>query len=260
MRHVNEEKSRLAVVAHSLYGVTGIFAVLTISIVGIIALMPATTSATTPSIDYRGKVITGSDGLYFYVGYDDKRYTMPRPGVPNQPAGDYNVYSSWYSGSNQVIPVTDDELRSRALGGTATLRPGTKLVKIASDPKIYAVEPGGVLRYIEGDTTSTALYGTDWQSRVVVVPDVYFINYTIGSPNITSSTIRHPDGTLIQYAGYNDIYLISNGQKRHFVGTGFSANRYSTQNVVTNVNQFTFPYTNGADISVEEPGLTTIAG
>ena len=63
-----------------------------------------------------------------------------------------------------------------------TYRPGAKLVKIQTDPKVYAVSRNGVLHWVKTEALATALYGANWNTRVDDVPDTFFTNYTVGTP------------------------------------------------------------------------------
>ena len=212
-----------------------------------------------------GKVIKSAsfpDQLY-YVGYDANnkiyaRYVFPRA-LPFYP--DYNTFDSWYFNQDDVLTVTDEELIKYPIRGNVMYRPGTKLLKISTDPKIFAVEPGGVLRNMGTADSSgylVGIYGLNWNDRVVIAPDSFFSNYVVG-PDWTAAD-KHPEGTLIQYSGSGDIYLIQNGQKRKFIGTGFADNRYKDEYIVKDVEPLIFVYPNGPDISAGEKELINVAG
>jgi hypothetical protein len=68
------------------------------------------------------------------------------------------------------------------LGGNVTYRPGVKMIKIQSDPSVYAVDTGGVLRWVKTQELAEALYGQNWAKQVEDVSDAFFFNYTIGEP------------------------------------------------------------------------------
>jgi len=77
-----------------------------------------------------------SSSVYYISG--DNRYVFPND----------QTYKSWYSDYSTITNVTDEQLASLTLVGNVTYRPGTRLVKIQSDPKVYAVDKGGVLRWV----------------------------------------------------------------------------------------------------------------
>jgi hypothetical protein len=73
------------------------------------------------------------------------------------------------------------------MGGNMTYRPGARLVKITTDPRVYAVSRYGVLRWVTSESLASSLYGPRWAQLVDDIPDVFFVNYTIGAPIMTSS-------------------------------------------------------------------------
>lgn len=110
--------------------------------------------------------------VYWYAN-DGKRYTFPNA----------NTYFSWFPSFDTVINLTDAELANIPLGNqNVTYRPGAKLVKIVSDPKVYAVSRNGVLRHVTNESVASQLYGQAWNLNVHDVPVEFFTNYTVGSP------------------------------------------------------------------------------
>lgn len=122
-------------------------------------------------------VIKGGSSAVYYLGNDGKRYVFPND----------KVYFSWYSDFSEVQTVSDDVLAPYSLGGNVTYRPGTHLVKIQSDPKVYAVDKGGVLRWINSESAAITIFGSNWNKQVDDIPDAFFINYTIGNPVSSAS-------------------------------------------------------------------------
>lgn len=115
-----------------------------------------------------------NDAVY-YCANDGKRYVFPND----------KIYFSWYDDFSTVETVSADILASVPLGGNVTYRPGTSLVKITTDPKVYAVDTGGILRWVTSEDIAESLYGSNWKDAVEDIPDAFFINYRIGLP-ITS--------------------------------------------------------------------------
>lgn len=108
----------------------------------------------------------------YYCGTDHKRYVFPND----------KAYFTWYEDFSEVREVSVGELASIPLGGNVTYRPGVKLIKITTDPKVYAVDRGGILRWVASSEVARELYGDDWIELVDDVSDAFFINYTIGAP------------------------------------------------------------------------------
>jgi len=165
------------------------------------------------------------DGLssVYYLAADGKRYVFPNE----------TTYFSWYEDFSSVVTIPQSELESYPLGANVTVRPGTKLVKITTNPKVYAVEPGGSLVGIASEAAAQTLYGSDWASRVVDVPDAFFTNYTVSSSELDGTA--YPTGSLIKTANSADIYYIdATGNARKIVDeAAMSANRFRNEFVIT---------------------------
>lgn len=107
----------------------------------------------------------------YYVGNDGKRYVFPTE----------KTYLTWYSDFSGVKEISATELASYKIGGNATYKPGIKMVKITTDPKVYAITKGGVLREIASEAVAKELYGAAWNKQIDDVPDPFFINYKVGA-------------------------------------------------------------------------------
>ncbi|MBI4138646.1 hypothetical protein HY479_00655 [Candidatus Uhrbacteria bacterium] len=118
-----------------------------------------------------GDLVKASGPAVYYYGADGKRYVFPNE----------KTYFSWYADFSSVKTITDAELAALSIGGNVTYKPGVKMVKITTDPKVYAVDKGGTLRWVESEAVATALYGSDWNKMIDDVPDAFFVNYTVGS-------------------------------------------------------------------------------
>lgn len=112
----------------------------------------------------------------YYCGEDGKRYVFP-----NQ-----DIYLSWYDDFNGVQTISQAELAAIPIGGNVTYRPGSRLVKITTDPKVYAVDRHGNLRWVTTPDVAAGLYGPNWADLVRDLSDAFFVNYDIGLP-ITSA-------------------------------------------------------------------------
>jgi hypothetical protein len=181
------------------------------------------------------------DGLsaVYYLGSDGKRYTF----------FDQSTYFSWYQDFSGVVTISATELQSYSLGGNVTMRPGTHLVKITTDPKVYAVEPGGELRWIQSEADAIALYGVDWASLVVDVNDSFFINtYTIADPLPSG---EYPAGTLLKNVDGSSIYYWDGDDFRKFASeAAFVANGFNFDHVVETTGMTWSPL--GDDITAYE--------
>jgi hypothetical protein len=124
-----------------------------------------------------GTLIKGSLPAVYYCGADGKRYVFTND----------KAFFTWYADFNGVKIVTDVELGEIAIGGNVTYRPGKKMVKIQSDPKVYVINRGGVLRHVPDESCAETLYGSDWNKQIDDISDSFFVNYKVGSPLATCS-------------------------------------------------------------------------
>jgi hypothetical protein len=108
----------------------------------------------------------------YYCGADGKRYVFPNS----------RIYFTWYDDFDEVIEITVEELAAIPLGGNVTYKPGSKMIKIESLPNVYAVEQGGVLRWVKSPSVAGILYGDEWAKNVDDLSDAFFGNYSIGQP------------------------------------------------------------------------------
>ena len=148
----------------------------------------AAAKAASPTINSdQGLIVTPSTVLYcvpgsliriptnpsvYYCGSDGKRYVFPNA----------RTYATWYKDFSAVQMITPEDMANIQLGGNVTYRPGVKLVKIQTDPKVYAVDRNGTLRWMQTSAIAAKYYGTAWAKSVEDVPDVFFTDYTVGNP------------------------------------------------------------------------------
>lgn len=182
----------------------------------------------------------------YYLDSNLKRHPFPNEAT----------FKSWYADFSGVKTVTAAEMSSYAMAANVTIRPGTYLVKITTDPKVYAVESGGKLRWIASEEVAKKLYGADWAKKIKDVPDAFFVNYDAASAATNTVIGEHPIGSLIKYAGSVNVYYVVGGIKRLVSSSGMTANNFRDEFILeTDVT-----YTNGADIIAAESNLNTVAG
>jgi len=117
-------------------------------------------------------VKTSTNPAVYYFGSDGKRYVFPNAAA----------YFSWYADFSSVKTISPDQLAAMPIGGNVTYRPGTRMVKIQTDPKVYAVAKGGVLRHVGSEAVAVCLYGGNWNMQIDDVPDAFFVDYDAGAP------------------------------------------------------------------------------
>lgn len=120
-----------------------------------------------------GTVIKGkSHSTLYYLGSDGKRLVFPTE----------STYLSWYDSFDNVMEIDDEDLAKFPLGGNVRYHPGSLLVKVKTDPRVYAVGANGTLRWIKNENLAKKLYGDKWNLLVDDIPDTFFVNYSIGDP------------------------------------------------------------------------------
>lgn len=137
------------------------------------AAAPARAATLTPMNRVEsGMLIRGETfAAVYYMGKDGFRYVFPND----------KTYFTWYSHFDDVVWVSDADLAKIQLGGNVTYKPGVRMIKINSDPKVYAVDAGGRLRWVTSEAMAISMYGSAWNTKIDDVPDAFFGNYQAGS-------------------------------------------------------------------------------
>ncbi len=142
-----------------------------------------------------------SNRVVYYLDRDWKRHPFPN----------LQVYYSWYHDFLSVKELSPEDMATFRMGTPVSYRPGTRLVKIASVPKVYAVEPGGALRWIESEAVAKTLYGNDWNKRVDDVAESFFGSYHEGVP---LTVPVWPTGTAVRRLTDGAVFVID-GMMKH---------------------------------------------
>ena len=162
-----------------------------------------------------GNPETTIDGPVYFVGTEGTRHAFPSE----------DVFYSWYQNFDDLTYVNEDLLADYPLGKNVTVRPGTSLIKLQTDPKVYAIEPGGILRWITTEDLATSLYGEKWNERVIDVPDVFFGNYSVGDP---IENEIHPDGSVGVSLSTGEIFYIQNTSRYHLPSDMVNTMRFNS--------------------------------
>lgn len=140
-------------------------------IIFVLGLLPMSASACSSELK-AGSLIKASNNSVYYFGADSKRYVFPNE----------KTYKTWFINFNTIISVSSDLLGEIPIGGNVTYKPGVKLVKITTDPKVYYVDKEGTLRHVSSEALAKELWGNTWYTLIDDIPDPFFINYKIGVP------------------------------------------------------------------------------
>ncbi len=203
---------------------------------------PAPGSVTFPAGVAASDVVRGSRPAVYFVSSDGTRHVFPNE----------TVFFSWYPDFSVIKTVADAALAALPLGKNVSMRPGTRLVKIISDPKVYAVEPGGTLRWIPSEDAARALYGAAWATRVRDVDATLFADYVEGAVQLVSA----PPAGMVASDGAGAFWWIvrdaTNLLRRHATLAALSLQHFASSFAVG-------PLANlpvlGSDITQFEAGL-----
>jgi len=118
-----------------------------------------------------GHLDTHEDEAVYYMGTDGKRHAFPNP----------KVYFSWYRDFDSVRVAELKLLSQIPLGSNVVYRAGSRLVKFETNPKVFAVEQEGVLRWVPTEAMAHTLYGPLWSRLVDDVSDAFIMDYRFGA-------------------------------------------------------------------------------
>jgi hypothetical protein len=144
----------------------------------VLSVVPSPTAAA--AIADNALVKSPESSSVYYVS-EGKRFAFPND----------RVYFSWYGDFSTVVTISPAELANLPLSGNVTYKPGVKLVKIQTDPRVYAVSRFGYLHWITSEAIAKALYGDAWNKNVDDIPDTFFTNYFVKEA-ITSADAYSP--------------------------------------------------------------------
>lgn len=124
-----------------------------------------------------GDLIKASGPAVYYYHSDGTRLVFPNE----------KTYFTWYSDFSNIVTLTDAELAAIPIGGNVTYRPGTRMIKITTDPRVYAVGENRSLRWVQTETVAEMLYGSDWAAMIDDIADAFFVDYNVGDAIASSS-------------------------------------------------------------------------
>ncbi len=186
-----------------------------------------------PAVQVGELVKSAKAGTIYFIDQDNRRHTFPNS----------VTYFSYYSDFSNLHTLADTTLAAIPLGSNVIMRPGTYLVKIQSDFKVYAVEPYGVLRWISSETVAADLYGADWSTRIVDVEPTFFTDYQLGADVMANF---HPTGSAFSYQNDSKVYYVEQASKRFISSAVFINNKFQNKFVIRNIST-DIVYANGAD-------------
>src|SRR3989338_4735841 len=183
--------------------------------VGLSAFLPTAASAAT-----FGDLIKGTSlSTVYYYGSNGQRYAFPNE----------KTYFSWYKDFASVKTISDSELASITLAGN--------------------------IRWVETEATAKGLAGDNWNAHIDDVPDVFFVDYTVGD-SLTSAASGY-DGLL--WSDATGTFRVSGTTYQKVTDAGFAANRFNAGFVLKGTGFTKSGLTAGAEISAAMSNLTDSA-
>ncbi|OGL74180.1 hypothetical protein A3F28_01765 [Candidatus Uhrbacteria bacterium RIFCSPHIGHO2_12_FULL_57_11] len=113
----------------------------------------------------------------YYQGTDGQRHAFPNE----------KIFRTWYLDFSTVQTISDSEMASISLGENVHYRPGIRLLKFQTLPKVYALARGGVMRWVTTEEVAAAAFGSDWNQKIDDLSDAFVADYTFGA-DIVSAT------------------------------------------------------------------------
>ncbi len=112
---------------------------------------------------------------------------------------DTTTFFTWKQSWDDVIWVSDATLATLPLRGIVLPQPGKILLKIVSDPRVYALEEGDdglmSIRWIPSEDVARDLYGERWSDMVVDYDPTLMRNFVRGDM-LTSNDMVYPENML----------------------------------------------------------------
>ncbi len=107
----------------------------------------------------------------YVIGRDARRHAFPHP----------TVLSSWFQNTNVAVrTLNQDELKNIPLGANITYRPGVHILQFES-PVLYVVTGPRTLRALANTQTAAAIYGSNWEQKIVPLSDAFFADYRVST-------------------------------------------------------------------------------
>ncbi len=107
----------------------------------------------------------------YYYGKDGKRHAFPN---------EY-TFKTWFEDFDDLVVLSASAMADIPLGRNVIIRPNDDVLVKFSTSSVYVLSYLGVLRPVANAEIAAALFGSNWVSDIVIVPDVFYGNYRIGS-------------------------------------------------------------------------------
>ncbi len=158
------------------------------------AVMPSQAlGATATCPDVAGKVVKVKSS--YWLVKDNQRYEFV----------DLVAVQTW---DRTPMTVRLDCVQDYPVVGVVNYRPGSRLVKKAGEPTVYAVGKNMTVHPLDV-AAAKQWYGLNWRALVRTVPVAKFQEFTVGEA-LTVTSLH--DGVLVRQTGKPQVYYVTDGQ------------------------------------------------
>lgn len=85
-----------------------------------------------------------------------------------RPFANEKAFMSWFPSFDRVAikRVKKDEISYLSWGPAMTYKPGTRMIKVPDDPKVYNIQADGSVCHVKDEKDAAKLFGTKWNKKV----------------------------------------------------------------------------------------------
>lgn len=181
---------------------------------------------------------TSTSPQIYYVGVDNRKYPFPNEAT----------YFSWYHNFSLVQTVDQTTIESLVTGPNITIRPGIRFIKFTDSARVYAVEPGSILRWIPNENMFQRLGYTF--SQLVELPNSLINDYVMGT-ELTGPA----NGSVIRQGPTGSLFFVKNNQLLPTTLLGMERNRFFPHHIRTTDLSLTENMTRGSVTTRFDPAI-----
>lgn len=161
----------------------------------------------------------GKGGTVYYYA-NSKKYPFPNE----------KVYLSWYPDFKSVIikKIAAVDVGDVAWGTNVRYRPGTRMIKVPDDLKVYAVTTGGKACWVKDEDVAKKFYGATWNKKIDDLLASLFVGTYRNDPtcDLTLNS-KYPTGTILSMNSKN--YYVDGARVRLIDDAVWTSNRFRNE-------------------------------
>lgn len=161
----------------------------------------------------------GVGGTVYYFA-NGKKYPFPNE----------KVYLSWFTNFSSVTikKIAPADIGSVPWGTNVRYRPGTRMVKVPDDLKVYAVTTGGKVCWVKDEDVAKKFYGATWNKKIDDLLASLFVGTYRNDPtcDLTLNS-KYPTGTILSMNSKN--YYMDGARVRLIDDAAWTSNRFRNE-------------------------------